>query len=140
MGRGQLPENDILGGDGEIPLLDADRLSDHEGDLAPESASSATYGSPEDDKAVSSIKNKLRSLASFASKSEEEIENSAIEMYNRSCEQVAAGCDDEQLSKIAALFSENPKELRERLMKDREPDALAGSEGGAAALLRALRD
>lgn len=139
MGRGQGGENKLE--DGEIPLLDADRLSDHVGDFAKEGGSESSFGSPEDDRAIRSLISRLQSLPTSRSKSPEEIEDQAIELYNLSCQKVLSPrCTPEQLANIAQLFGEKPEALQARLRQDQGTEELAGPEGGAMGLLRALRD
>lgn len=140
MGRGG---NDDLQGveprNGELPLIDADRLDDHTGDATEMSLDSdGRFGDPDDDRAIRRVIVRLRRIPAAVKLSEEELEDRAIELYNRTCGKIRAGdSDPDQLAKAASLFGESPEHLRERLLGPRE-DERAGAGSGPIGLLANL--
>ena len=126
--------------EGEIALLDADRITDHSNQAAPDQ-SEGGFGNEADERAIGRLKEKLRVAPSSRGLDPDAIEDRAIDLYNRSCEMVKSGkSSPEQVEKIAALFGEEPDVLVARLRLESSNDELAGDgrNGGAGGLLRAL--
>lgn len=93
--------------DGEIPLLDADRL--HDGIPAKEKEEEKN----DDERALLCIADRLRISRS---RSEEQIEELAADLYNKICQQIRSGnITEEQLAHFAELLGESPQSLRDRL-------------------------
>lgn len=93
--------------DGEIPFLDADPLSESivqdEHELSED----------QDERALRSIADKLRLRGG---RSEDQIEELAVNLYNRFCEEIRSGrASSSQLRQAADLFGESPEELQARL-------------------------
>lgn len=121
---------------GEIPLLDADRLDDHANAVA-RGNGAASFGDVDDDRALGRLIEKLKGTSVAASKSDEDLQDMAIDLYNKMCDPIRTGrATDEQIARAAQIFGESPDHLSERLApKKAEP----GAGGGASALLQALQ-
>ncbi len=134
MGRGGGQEL----GNGEIALLDADRITDHTDQAAPDVQSASGFGNDHDDRAIARLREKLASAPSSRGLDPDAIEDRAIDLYNRSCDLIRSGrASAEQVAKIAALFGEEPAALQTRLREESSSEDLVG-DGGAWGLLRAL--
>lgn len=130
MGRGGTQE-------GEIALLDADRISDHSDQAAPEQGGHG-FGDEADERAISRIKTKLEGAPSSRGLDPDALEDRAIDLYNRSCQMIRNGkASAEQITKIANLFGEEPDALVARLRLESSSEDLVG-DGGPGGLLRAL--
>lgn len=93
--------------DGEIPLLDADRL--HEGIPAKEEEGEKN----DDERALLHIADRLRSSRP---RPEDQIEELAADLYNKICQQIRSGrMTEEQLAHFAELLGESSQSLRDRL-------------------------
>lgn len=118
---------------GEIPLLDADRLDDH-ADAVARATSGSSFGDVDDDRAITRLVDKLKTTSVGARASDERLQDMAIDLYNRLCDEIRTGnASAEKVAETARLFGESPDHLSERLAPK---PAEAG--GGASALLKAL--
>lgn len=142
MGRGgqDFPEmTGRAGADGEIPLLDADRLDDHVDAVARDAGAAGRFGDDADGRAANRLFERLRRTPTGQRLSEEELEDHALELYRRACDLITSGrADEAQLRKTAAMFGEDPEELKLRLgvAEPQEDEQPAGD--GAAQLLGAI--
>lgn len=125
--------------DGEIPLLDADRLDDHADAAAREIGGASPFGDDADGRAIGRLHERLRRTLKGRRMSDEQLEDLAIDLYNRACKLITSGeADEAQIRKTAAMFGEDPEELKARLGVE-EPESEEEPAGdGAAALLGAI--
>ena len=128
--------------EGEIALLDADRLEDHAGVA---SGGIAEASEDADERAIASTVRKLRRTSHGSRLSDEALEDQAIALYNRLCELITSGeATAAQETQAAALFDEPIEELRARLEAEQaaEEDAPEDEQmnpAGVGSLLSALR-
>lgn len=93
--------------DGEIPFLDADPLTHN---IRAEEKEAAQN---EDDVAIERIRNRLRSQGG---RSEEQLEEISVDLYNKICEGIRSGVSSrKQIEEAALLFGEDPEDLLHRL-------------------------
>lgn len=121
--------------DGEIALLGHERLEDHAGEAA-RSTGGSIFGDRDDDRALGRMIAKLKKTPAGARKSEEELQDAAIDLYNKICDNIRRGTASEaQVAQAAQLFGESAEHLAERLNPKPQPE----DGGGAAGLLAALK-
>lgn len=141
MGRGG-NSNDAAAAEarsGEIPLLDADRLDDHVSRAATETDTGTSFGDPDDDRALRRLISRLRRIPATAKLSDDELEDRAIDLYNRTCDKIRSGrATEREVAKAAALFGESPEHLRERLSPSREAEDEPAAGSGARGLIASL--
>ena len=139
MGRGANPNLGPAvatrgGEEGEIAMIDADRLEDH----AAVSIEAETFAGDADDQAIANVATKLRRTAAARKLSDDEVEDQAINLYNKLCDLVRSGAATAaQESQAAALFGEPLAELQARLKTDDE-SADEDPSAGIASLLSGL--
>jgi hypothetical protein len=126
--------------DGEIPLLDADRLDDHHKrtarDAHPETEDKS-YGSAADTRAILSLISHLRKTPGGKDLSAEKVEDRAIALYGKFCQMILEdSASASQKKKISELLGEDSDVVKARLLLEEEDGD--NSEGGASGLLGAL--
>jgi hypothetical protein len=121
--------------EGEIALIDADRLEDHAG-AAARNTTNSVFGDRDDDRALGRMIAQLKRTPAGARTSDEDLQDKAIDLYNKICDNIRRRtATPEQVAQAAQLFGESPEHLQERL--DPRPQAEDG--GGAGGLMAALR-
>jgi hypothetical protein len=100
---------------GEIAPLDADNLDNFK-NRASSGEAEVSFGDPKDDHAIKNIIEKLKKTPSGQGKDSDQLQDQAIELYNRFCELIQSNkAKPEQITQAAQLFDEDRDELLERL-------------------------
>lgn len=112
------PQLDTQSDNGEIgSLADSPLQAGSLDDCAAEAAKDTQegYGDAADERAVAALTVKLRSTPAFRGRPDSAVAEKAETMYALLCQQVQAGADADQVSKIATLIGEPAAELQQRL-------------------------
>lgn len=110
----QLAEQTALRDENEIHLLadeGVENIDDFRG--VEQKTEVISYGNSDDDRAINRIKSRL--ATSPDGRTEDQIEDLAIALYNRTCEGIRDGSlSSAQIAKAAEIFGETPDIIRQR--------------------------
>lgn len=101
--------------EGEIAFLDADNIDDYQSRAAG-SDNQASFGAPDDDRAIRNLIAILKRRPGARASSDEQLEDQAISLYNGICAKISDGtASDAEIKRASELFDENPSDLIDRL-------------------------
>lgn len=104
--------------DGEIALLSSqgiENIDSLEGHEAKKQDSESQFGAPDEHQAIVSAIEHLRSTPTGQRCSAEQLEDLAIDLYNRICQGIQNGkISATQLQQAAKIFNQRPEELQQQ--------------------------